>query len=73
MQAKDSTSCFISLVHHDQTPEVGRPVRLDMHVHAHAHARTHTHLILPDKKATFSLRMGSTSIALISSFLLKPA
>lgn len=27
---------------------------------------------LPDRKATFSFSMGSTSIALVSSFLLKP-
>lgn len=31
-----------------------------------------TLITLPDKKATFSFRMGSTSIALICSFLLKP-
>lgn len=53
--------CFIRLVCYDQTVNVGR------------HTLMYTHIILPDKKATFSLRMGSTSIALISSFLLKPA
>lgn len=61
MQTKDSTSCFIRLVYCDQTVKVGR------------HTLMYAHIILPDKKATFSLRMGSTSIALISSFLLKPA
>lgn len=61
MCPKDS-SCFVSLVYHDQTENLGTQI----------HTHPYMNIISPDKKATFSLRMGSTSIALISSFLLNP-